>query len=204
MSTREFAKKYLDRNLAVIPIPAGQKGPVLPDWQKLRIQPEDVPQYFNGKPQNLGVLLGEPSGGLVDVDLDVPEATTIAGRFLPPTLTSGRESAPDSHWWYRAPGTVTDKWKDTDGKMLVEVRSTGCQTLVEPSVHPDGEGYLWQRASDLGIADSSPEDLGRACRQLATAVLLARHLPPVGGRHDYAMAVAGYLLRHGRLDEGTV
>src|SRR5829696_7427049 len=135
MSTREYAKNYLDKNLADIPIPAGKKGPVLSDWQNLRIQPEEIPQYFNGRSQNIGLLLGEPSGGLVDVDLDVEEAVKIAGRFLPPTLTSGRKSAPQSHWWYRSPGAETEKWKDTEGKMLVELRSTGCQTVVEPSVH---------------------------------------------------------------------
>ena len=204
MSTREYAKNYLDKNLAVIPIPAGKKGPVLRDWQNLRIQPEDIPQYFNGHPQNIGILLGEPSGGLIDVDLDVPEAATIAGRFLPPTLTSGRESAPCTHWWYRVPGAETVKWKDTDGEMLVELRSTGCQTVVEPSVHPNGEACQWYRNGGSGIVDSTAENLGEACRELATAVLVARHLPPVGGRHDYALAVAGYALRDGRLDEEIV
>jgi hypothetical protein len=34
--------------------------------------------------------------------------------------------------------------------------------------------------------------------------LVARHLPPIGGRHDYALAVAGYLLRDEWLDEGSV
>jgi hypothetical protein len=204
MSTREYAKSYLDQNLAIIPIPAGKKGPVLPDWQKLRIQLEDVPQFFNGKALNIGILLGEPSGGLVDVDLDVEEAVKIAGRFLPPTLTSGRENTPRTHWWFRAPAAETEKWKDTDGRMLVELRSTGCQTVVEPSVHPEGDHYLWHRGSESSIADTSAEDLSRACRELATAVLIARHLPPVGGRHDYAMALAGYLLRPRRLDEKTV
>src|SRR5215213_692428 len=133
MSTQEYVRRYLDRGLTVVPIPAGKKGPVLTNWHNLRIPPEDIHRYFNGKPQNIGILLGESSGGLVDVDLDVEEAAKIAGRFLPPTLTSGRESAPDSHWWYRAAGAKTEKWKDTDGKMLVELRSTGCQTVVEPS-----------------------------------------------------------------------
>ena len=63
MSTRKYAKNYLDKNLAVIPIPTGKKGPVLLDWQNLRIQSDDIPQYFNGKPENIGLLLGEPSGG---------------------------------------------------------------------------------------------------------------------------------------------
>ena len=40
--------------------------------------------------------------------------------------------------------------------------------------------------------------------ELATATALARHMPPVGGRHDYAMRVAGYLLQSDRLDQEPV
>ena len=34
---------------------------------------------------SLGILLGAPSGGLVDVDIDAPEALALRDRFLPPT-----------------------------------------------------------------------------------------------------------------------
>src|SRR5215210_8011191 len=50
-------------------------------------------------------------------------------------------------------------------------------------------------------------ELARRLRELATAVLISRHLPPLrtgtegGGRHDYALALAGFLLRPGRLGE---
>src|SRR5215210_262053 len=50
-------------------------------------------------------------------------------------------------------------------------------------------------------------ELARRLRELATAVLIARHLPPIrtvtsgGGRHDYALALAGFLLRPMRLGE---
>jgi hypothetical protein len=94
LNISKYAKGYVKRNMAIVPIPAERKSPVLPGWQNLRIGLEEIPRYFNGKPQNIGVLLGEPSGGLVDVDLDVPDAAKIAERFLPKTLASGRKSAP--------------------------------------------------------------------------------------------------------------
>jgi hypothetical protein len=204
MNTSRYAQGYIERGMAVVPIPHKRKSPVLPKWQNLRIEVEDIPRYFNGRSQNIGISLGEPSSGLVDVDLDVPEAVKLAGHFLPPTLTSGRVSAPTSHRWYRAIGAKTEKWKDTDGEMLVELRSTGCQTIVEPSIHPNGERYGWHRGGETLIEELSPEALLRSCRELATATLFARHLPRVGGRHDYALAVTGYLLRPGRLDEERV
>jgi hypothetical protein len=109
----------------VIPVPAEEKNPGYEGWQNLRLTSEDIPRYWtNG--QNIGLLNGEPLGWRVCVDLDVSEALSIAGRFLDPTLTSGRESRPHSHWWYIAPGSQTEKFKDLDGTMLLELRSTGC------------------------------------------------------------------------------
>src|SRR5215210_1506243 len=122
MSVLRAAERYVSRGFVVVPVPHGKKGPNLEGWEGLRLTPDDLPEYFNGKPQNIDLVLGRPSGGLVDVDLDAEEA----GRFLPPTLTSGRESNPHSHWWYVVPSAETARYKDVDGRVLVELRSTGC------------------------------------------------------------------------------
>ena len=203
---RRAAAALIRRGAAVIPVPAGKKNPGRPGWEALRITKDEIPNYWtNG--QNIGVLVGEPSGWRVDVDLDADEAVTIAGRFLPPTLTSGRISRPHSHWWYIAPEAVTQDWsvpdreKQTDVK-LVELRSTGRQTLVGPSTHPDGDSYIWHSGSGLEPAEIAADELAARCRELATATFIARRVPPVGGRHDFALALAGFLVRPGRLDEG--
>jgi len=65
----EIARRYLARGFAVVPIGSGQKGPKLKDWQKLRLTADVLPQYFDGHPQNIGVILGEASGNLADIDL---------------------------------------------------------------------------------------------------------------------------------------
>ena len=203
---RRAAAVLIRRGVAVIPVPAGEKNPGRPGWPDLRISEEEVPNYWNNG-QNVGLLCGQPSGGRVDVDLDANEALEIAGRFLPPTLTSGRESRHHSHWWYVAPGAETYDWEDTDGSKLVELRSTGRQTLVAPSIHPDGDEYRWHAETGLTMAEIGAAELTRRLRELATAVLIARHLPPIrtgtegGGRHDYALPLAGFLLRPGRLGE---
>jgi hypothetical protein len=201
LSTTKYAKSYINKGMAVVPVPANNKRPVLSGWQILRIGLEEIPHYFNSKPQNIGVLLGEPSGWLVDVDLDVPEAVSCAPYFLPKSLKSGRESSLGSHWWYRSEGASTEKFKDADGATLLELRSTGCQTVVEPSVHPEGDRYLWEGGT-REIAEAAPKELLRRCKLLATATVVARALPPVGGRHDFALALAGFLLRDERLAEG--
>jgi putative DNA primase/helicase len=209
MSSAKAAARYIERGYTVVPVPAGEKNPDRRRWQDLRISLEDVPRYFtNG--QNIGVHVGEPSGWRVDVDLDVPEVRKVAGRFLDPTLTSGRASAPDSHWWYVCRGAEYRTFKDTNGETILELRSTGHHTLVWPSVHPSGEEIRWSEAG-LEAQEIRAEGLDRACRELASAGLIARHLPPAkdkrtgagGGRHDVALALAGFLLRRG-LDEPAV
>ena len=204
MSTTEERQRaavgLIRRRAAVIPVPAGEKNPNRLGWEKLRITEDEVPDFWtNG--QNVGLLCGEPSQWRVDLDLDVPEAVKVLFRFLPPTLTSGRESRPHSHAWYVSPGAESQDWKDVDGQKLAELRSSGRQTIVAPSTHPDGDSYVWHQESGLTMAEISAEELEERCRELATATLIARHVPPVGGRHDYALALAGFLLRPGRVGE---
>src|SRR5918999_4156437 len=50
------------------------------------------------------------------------------------------------------------------------------------------------------MAEISAAELRERCRKLATAALRARHVPPEGSLHDYAMALAGFVLRDGRME----
>jgi Helix-turn-helix len=60
-----------------------------------------------GHPCNIGVILGQSSGGLADDDLDCPEANEFADKILPATPSIfGRKSKPGSHRVYRVAGNV--------------------------------------------------------------------------------------------------
>src|SRR5829696_4006467 len=200
VDVQRAAERYMRAGLAVIPIPAGEKNPNRPGWQNERHALDDIPRLWNNG-QNIGVLTGEPSGWLVDVDLDCPAALKIAGRFLDPTRTSGRGGAQDSHWWYRCEGIRSITFEDQDGETILEIRSSGRQTVIAPSLHPSGDRYLW---SDNGVevCPAAAGDLLRRCRELATAALVARVLPS-GGRHRFGLALAGFLLRRGLEPETT-
>src|SRR3982751_6243691 len=100
--TQEAVRQYMERGLSPIPIPAGSKNPNRTGWQTERWTIEDVPRLWNNA-QNVGVLCGSPSNGRVDVDCDCPEAVRLAPKFLLPTLKGGRDTAPNSHWWFAAP-----------------------------------------------------------------------------------------------------
>jgi len=199
-STAEVVAGYIRRGLAPIPLPTHSKNPGRDGWQNERWSIEDVPRLWNNG-QNVGVLCGAPSHGRVDVDCDCPEAVRLVPKFLEPTLKGGRDTVPGSHWWYTAPGAASKAFKDVDGKTILELRADGRQTVVSPSVHPDGDTYRWYRDQANTMVEVDAGDLEHRVRLLYTATIIARHMPPIGGRHDYSLALAGFLLRNGRLSE---
>ena len=191
----DAALAFISRGWAVVPVPRGTKSPVILAWQKLRVQAADVLARFR-KEDNVGLILGDASGGLVDVDLDAPEAVAVGLAFLPATgLVHGRPGKPDSHRWYRVapPAPSTEQFEDPDGKMLVELRSNGGQTIVPPSVHPEGDVLIW--TADADPADIDAADLRQRVAAIAACACLARSWPAQGSRHKAALAAAGLLLR---------
>jgi archaellum biogenesis ATPase FlaH len=207
MSTRDAAHYALKCSYSPIPIPRGAKSPVFSEWTQARYDHDDIATLFEDEP-NIGILLGQPSDGLIDVDLDTPEAVELAGRLLPETsMIHGRPSALCSHFWYQVPigeCPATAKYVDpTDRASLVELRSTGSQTIVPPSIHPSGEKLRWlepHRNEVWSVPPSigtSGDELSGCVAALAAATLLTRHWPGEGSRHDAAVALCGGLLRGG-------
>jgi hypothetical protein len=170
----EYAQRYTARGWSVIPIPHRSKNPGFDGWQLLRLIVDELPARFNGQPRNIGVLLGAPSAGLIDVDLDHPRAIELASTYLPPTpAIFGRRAKPRSHWLYRVTRPVeTKKYKSKSAGMIVETRSSGTQTVFPPSTHESGEAINWsigaEEAEPLLV---DPELLAAAVKELAHAVL---------------------------------
>ena len=189
------ALDYRKRGCSPICIQVGEKGPKTKGWQNLRHNEHDIPTVF-GRVCNIGLMLGEPSGWLIDADFDCQEAVALAPLFLPATgWMSGRKSKRKSHWWYIAEVRKTTTYK-YEGGMLVELRSTRLQTVVPPSLHPSGERYEWDEYDQPARVDAV--ELSRAVAYLAAAALLARNWPRgEGSRQSVALAISGYLLRGG-------
>jgi DNA polymerase I-like protein with 3'-5' exonuclease and polymerase domains len=198
---RGAAAYHLARGHLPIPVHYRTKKPVGEEWEKQRPTPEDLDRLFpEGGRLNLGLLLGEPSGGLVDVDLDEPEACAAAPYLLASTaMQHGRPGKPRSHWWYatdKPPDKASAKFKDVDGCCLLELRSTGGQTVIPPSVHADtGEPLQWHCCGEPAFLRL--DDLRPAVCAVAAAALVARHWPAKGCRHDLILALCGGLLRAG-------
>jgi len=189
------AEVYRHRGWAPLPYDRGRKGPTYSGWQDFVA---DDSTCFDGR--NIGWLLGAKSNGLVDCDLDCAEACALAPDVLPPTgAIFGRNTKPQSHRLY-----VCDPPPDTqqfqfDKAMLVELRSTGVQTMAPPSVHPSGELVEW---AVEGEPAKVPADLlRRGMGDLAGLCLLVRHWPEPHGRYNAEGALIGALLRAGRPEE---
>ena len=160
---------------ALIPLD-GRKRPIDPDtgivkddWQTQDGYDVEEISALNGLVEAVGLMLGEKSGGILQVDFDgpngVPRFNEVYGRSpteLPPTngVTSGKEMRGsrfflvDPDWWSSLRGRKV--WKDDDGEICLELRWAGHQAVIA-GAHPETKGYSW-------LPLSSPAD-----RQMAMA-----------------------------------
>jgi len=130
-----------------LPLRPRDKPPKHHGWQKRSFSRSDFEPD-----DNVGLKLGDPSGGLVVVDLDDPIALELAPQFLPATgVVIGRPSALSSHRVYICHGLKTRRWKLPGHGSIVELLSTGTQVVVGPSVHPSGEKYDTFRGSPAEV-----------------------------------------------------
>lgn len=201
MTSLQAALYYKERyGWSVIPVPLNAKAPRLKSWQNARLEKGEIEEHFSS-PCNIGILLGEASNGLVDVDLDCTEAIALAKDFLPGTgMIFGRSSKPNSHWIYNVdtPPKKTLPFVDDERGMIVELRSTGAQTIFPPSVHVSAENICFRSAGRPAPVDH--EVLEHRVRTLAIASLIARKWPS-DGRHPLALGVGGFLARAGYEDD---
>ena len=208
----DVALGVIERGWNPVPVGFKSKAPSAGEgWEKLVIDAEAAPQYFNGGAQNVGVQLGGNSGGLADADLDSAEAIVVARYLMPGTdAVFGRPSKRCSHQLYisdlyknQERGAV--QFKDPVAKqhghkeMLIELRigggGKGAQTVFPPSTHESGEVISWERDGDPGKVVGAK--LLQATALTASAALLARYWPAEGGRHHAALILGGFLARAG-------
>jgi phage gp37-like protein len=222
LTTHEAAAAYIARGWSIVAaagkMPLGGKR-----WQEhaLITKADEVAGRLKG--HNVGVMLGPKSNGLVDLDLDCPEAIIVAPLLLPPTKAIfGRASKRASHRLYYSQdfaeiaGKGALQFQDPDPKllgqeasaagkklekaMLLEARCGGggkaVQTIFPPSRHVDtGELIAWENGFDGEPTTIGGEALLTHIHEVAAAVIFARRWPPVGARHGAGLAVGGFLSR---------
>lgn len=91
---------------------------------------------------NVGVVLGEPSGGLISIDFDDEEALKDFRQCNPQTSeTLTTRGARGANLWLRMEGDYPSLFKfKRDGEEVGEFRSDGGYTLIH-GIHPKGMEY---------------------------------------------------------------
>ena len=199
MSALEAAKSLLQIGLQPLPLPHKEKRCLEPDWPNLILSEDQLRAKFNGAPQNIGVLLGQASENIVDVDLDWSEAGQLAPFLLPDSWTFGRNNEL-RHVLVRSPGVLTTKFDaplsvTREQRRIVEILATGKFVMVPPSTHPNGQMLAWMKPPDTRpIAEVDAEQLVERVSTLAACALLVRLWADLEGtRHDVVLSLAGAL-----------
>ena len=175
------ASEYMRRGWKIVPVPAGQKGPIIKGWPNRDFGLGD---FDDGS--NVAIRLGQHSGSMVDCDLDCEEAIELAPLYLPETgAIFGRKSKPRSHWLYVSPGAKFETFIDPIGQQtLLELRSDGRDggahlTLAPPSI-ADVERREWY--GDIKPAAFDSRALRICMARLAIGCLTMRYVSEYAAR----------------------
>jgi hypothetical protein len=141
------ALEFFGKPSVLLPIPKFQKGPKIANWQKLTFDQSSSPEHIKllQISGNIGVLLGEPSGHLVDIDLDTEEAVKLfvklnlhlVNKTLQTVGSRGR------HFFFRIKGDYPKRvcrLEQPGDEHVGEWRGGTGQTVVAGH-HPSGVPY---------------------------------------------------------------
>lgn len=199
-SAIEAAREYKRRGWNPLPLRPGEKRPTGSEWQRTAI-PEDQFETVFSDGMNVGVGLGAQSGNIYDADLDHELVVKMVRHFFsqcPTPAVFGRASKPHSHMIYQ--GMPDDHVKritfaDVDGTMLAEIRGNGHQTMMPPSLHPDGEEVTWNDPTAMP-AQVPVATVANALGWTCGAAMLARGWDNWTDQHHVMIgALAGGLAR---------
>jgi putative DNA primase/helicase len=188
---RTAALALIGKGLVPLPLPDGQKKPLLDNWPNAVVTLDKVNDLFTD-----GCNIGLRLDTLTDLDLDCPEAIALAPFYIKETSARwGRATARNSHHLYKVDNSKSEKFADpTTDETLLEIRhDNGHQSMIPPSIHPEGELLHWE----FGVLEPAAWDfreLHRAASRIAAITLLSRHLKP-GSRQFTWLYLAGAMKR---------
>jgi hypothetical protein len=196
VNSPQAARDCLLEGIRTIPLKPNTKKPKSgTGWNKLIIEERDISRHFKIG-DNIGGLWGDPSGGIVDMDLDCDEAVDIAYHLLPETRIYGRVKNPTSHYLFRCKGISTIKRLSKTEGMIVELRSTGTQSVLPPSIHDeDRDRYCYENGFE--ILTVSESKLREYVNCVAIGAMFLRFYPEQGGRHEFVHRACGAFLHQG-------
>ena len=120
-----------------------EKRPLGAAWQTRNTDnPEDVANWLRSG-SNVGLLLG-PASGIVDVEYDDPAGREQLAAFgildiATPTWRSARGEHRLFRWEPWMPAAAVVHADDLE----IRIGGRAAQSVLPPSIHPDGQPYEW-------------------------------------------------------------
>lgn len=153
------ARQLWEAGWSVMPLMKEQKRPFLDNWTRLcseRVTEVEL-RHWESKPQemNIGVCLGAASGLMaLDFDDDIDGLHAKIANLIPvsPLRKTGSKGYTA---FYRYDPAITSRGFSKSGVRVLDILSDGRQTVLPPSVHPDGSVYAWidKTPADVAISD---------------------------------------------------
>jgi predicted P-loop ATPase len=207
---RRAARYYIEKGWSVIRLKGGEKRPMDDGWQEGGATPESF-----GANDNIGVLLGSKSNGLVDLDFDTPQARALSGldcffghlpafrRTSQPATVPGHRlvictDAPKKKEAFAFSAEkekaciASLKWEKG---VVLELRVDGCQTVFPPSRLGDDRLVFGKGINN--IPEMSWSEVRRRAALLAFSSFAAACYPNEGNRDNFCFLLAGVLIHAG-------
>lgn len=130
--------KYRELGLSLIPVISGQKRPVESEWSRFceRLPTEEEAERWDSQGhQSFGLALG-PAGGVLAVDIDSDDAKVLNAVKTSPLRKRGKKG--ETRFFRFHPDVPSTKVAG-----CIDILGHGRQTVMPPSMHPDGFRYQW-------------------------------------------------------------
>ena len=164
----EAAQAYADAGWYVLPVKRGTKHPgsvVGNGWQSRSSRdPQQIAAWFAGTDHGIALHCGRSGAVVFDVDDPdkVPEALRRHLDTAPYQSTRLDEPGRGHYVFATPPGRTLGNGTGKLGGAWGEVRGLNGVIVVEPTTHPDGGEYRWERTGPVPVlpaelADQLPE-----------------------------------------------
>lgn len=121
----------------------GEKRPLGAGWQNKSTDDIDTVTAWLSSRNNVGLLLG-PASGVVDVEFDEwPGIEELAAFGLTDIKTPTWRSSRGEHRLYRWEPWMPQSAVVKVGLLEIRIGGRAAQSVLPPSIHPDGTAYEW-------------------------------------------------------------
>lgn len=143
---------------SVLPLMPRSKRPLIEKWTDYGIKAADdetFERWLKWKDSNIGVCLGVASNLVaIDLDNDIGGLHAKIESLLPPTPVA-KKGAKGKTLFYQFNGQKSQGFSK-DGERVLDILSQGRQTVLPPSIHPEGFPYTWLGQQTL---ENSPSNI---------------------------------------------